>query len=130
MDHFHHLDEFRLLVCMACQYAVLRPQLSRHLNDHYQELPVAQRRAIVDELTQLPVLQRDEEVRSMSLPDRGRPALPCLPVHKGYRCTLCDDYVAGSLRSSARYGVPLASYSAAKNRYARKLTGFLFWLSR
>ena len=96
MDHFHHLEEFRLLVCKACQYAVLRPQLDRHLRDHHKELPVTQRRAIVNELSQLDVLQRDEEVLDMRLPDPGGPALPCLPVHDGFRCTLCNDYVGGS----------------------------------
>jgi hypothetical protein len=138
MDHFHHLDEFRLLVCKACRYAVLRPQLNRHLGDHHKDLSAAHRRAIIDELSQLAVLQRDEEVRSMRLPDPGQLALPCLPVHDGFRCTLrgscdfcdgscsacdaCDscDYVAGSIRSIQNHcrGPP------HNWRKSRKVTGY------
>jgi hypothetical protein len=102
-DPFYHLEDFKLLVCKTCGYAVLRPHIERHLKEKHKDLSSTQRSNLVATLSQLPVLETAEEALDMRLPDFGQPALPHLPVQNGYQCTLCNDYVGGSPKSMQRH---------------------------
>jgi hypothetical protein len=98
MDRFLYLDEYRVLICKQCAYAVPPTYLTSHLKRHLHQYSGFENRAALSAL--------EKQLRGFSLvnpleenvvfPGPDRPPLPGVPLHNGFRCRDCF-YITTSL---------------------------------
>jgi hypothetical protein len=85
--HFHYFPEYRIVVCIDCQAAVIPGQWESHLARSHPEVPVDVRRATARRNSSLEELANtpDEIIYPIITSDR----VPHLAVHiGGFRCTI------------------------------------------
>jgi superfamily II DNA or RNA helicase len=91
MYPFVHLEELQLLICTRCRHAVLSQQSETHLRTKHKNLSKDERTAIVQAVSQLPVLKKDTDRELYKLPSLPIPAIQHLdgPYNDGLRCHMC-----------------------------------------
>lgn len=90
MDEFNRIflsyDEYRIIVCTICQFAVVPSQIDQHLKKHHSRLTHQQRRNVAQEVQSLPQLALVESDVIYPRPDH--PPINTLPVFfDGLKCT-------------------------------------------
>ena len=82
---FVHLSDWGVIICKACQFAVVPTQTIRHLNDHHPTIPDTRRKVIQESISRLEgIIIRYEDIRYPRADDKP---IANLPVHKdGLRC--------------------------------------------
>ena len=81
----HHV-EYRIIVCTACQFAVVPCQVLQHLKKHHNRLTLQQRRTVSEKVCSLHLLALVETDVIYPRPDQ--PLIDTLPVFfDGLQCT-------------------------------------------
>lgn len=91
MEPFIHDAEFPFVFCRDCQWACITDELATHLRRHHPFIPAARRRAIIQEVQQVPgLIQNQDALQGYILPT-GRVAIPYIqaPKDDGLRCRAC-----------------------------------------
>ena len=82
MDDFNRIflsyDEYRIIVCTICQFAVVPSQIECHLKQHHSRLTHQQRRIMAQKVQSLPQLALVESDVIYPRPDQ--PPINTLPV--------------------------------------------------
>jgi Orsellinic acid/F9775 biosynthesis cluster protein D len=94
-----HHPEHRLLYCRPCSTVVLARALKQHLCSCHR-LPLSQRQLLLKHCQSLDLITQRKDLQL--LPDQS-PALPFLPVQKGYSCCQCR-YLTCSRKQARRHG--------------------------
>ncbi|KAK1076625.1 hypothetical protein LTR33_008780, partial [Friedmanniomyces endolithicus] len=80
---FH--DQFHIIVCVSCQFAVVPSQTKEHLRKHHARLSSEQRSRIIERVNALPTLARDEG--SVVYPPPSHTPVDHLPIFfDGVKC--------------------------------------------
>ncbi|GAM91695.1 hypothetical protein ANO11243_097480 [Dothideomycetidae sp. 11243] len=86
-DLLHYLEEYKVLICTSCQYALQPDAISRHLKDIHHILR-SSRRSYMDYASGFALADAETVMHSgqalTSFP------VPLLPVHDGLKCTHAD----------------------------------------
>ena len=90
MDEFNRIflsyDEYRIIVCTICQFAVVPSQIDQHLKKHHSRLTHQQRRNVAQKVQSLPQLALVEA--DVIYPRPNQPPINTLPVFfDGLKCT-------------------------------------------
>jgi superfamily II DNA helicase RecQ len=90
MDEFSRIflsyDEYRIIVCTICQFAVVPSQIEHHLKKHHSRLTHQQRRIVAQKVQSLPQLALVES--DVIYPRSDDPPINTLPVFfDGLKCT-------------------------------------------
>jgi hypothetical protein len=101
-------NEYKILICMPCQYAIVPLQLTTHLRSHHSRLTTEQRRNYITEVNSCSTLARVHE--AVVYPISTDPPVPSLPVYfDGLRCDALDHqniacgYVCRNLRRMQKH---------------------------
>jgi len=79
-------DEYRIIVCTICQFAVVPSQTEHHLRKHHSRLTYQQRRIVAQKVQSLPQLALVESDVIYPRPDQ--PPINTLPIFfDGLKCT-------------------------------------------
>jgi len=79
-------DEYRIIVCTICQFAVVPSETEHHLRKHYSRLTHQQRRIVAQKVQSLPQLTLVES--DMIYPRPDQPPINTLPIFfDGLKCT-------------------------------------------
>lgn len=91
MEQFLYLNEYLILICKQCAYAIPPTFLTSHLKRHLHGFRGFENRAALSAL--------EKHLRGLSLvnlleenvvfPDPNRPPLPEVPLHNGFKCRDC-----------------------------------------
>lgn len=91
MDFLHLNNEFGVLICSRCKYALDPGTISSHLNSlHKNEVTKSERRVCVELWKNRP-LQPAQHVQQLYLPSDTRPIPNLALFHNGMRCRLCTE---------------------------------------
>lgn len=99
MDLFQHLPEYRVIVCLACGYAIPPASLESHIRTYHRKnasvCTLEQRRTAVQQLLSLDLL--DPALECVPFPRTESPPVPQLPTFRGLFC-LCRMSLCSTLR--------------------------------
>src|SRR5436305_15197076 len=100
MDHFDKLEQYRIIVCKTCKYAVLPSQLSTHLASAKHRVPSTQRSEIEREVAAWPgLLQSEADLNQLHVPINTPSPFQYLTTYTdGRRCDF-----AGNTGQPCRY---------------------------
>jgi hypothetical protein len=91
-SHLYFLQEYGIIICIACKYAIKPDGITRHFRDHHSQLITAKdRSSLVQSVSSFPLV-RPEAVQT--------PLTPCerikyLKLKDGIKCTECQYYCIG-----------------------------------
>jgi hypothetical protein len=83
---------YPFLFCSLCHYAVLVPSTADHLKGVHKDIPVSQRKAVRDAISQLPNMYRSkEDVGEFAFPSPSSAPIPHIqpPFEDGHQCNEC-----------------------------------------
>ena len=82
---FEHRQEYRIIICKTCGFAVVPQQTASHLKKHHPVFTPTVRKTIIEYVQGLDMLARHEE--DVIYPESDTITIPGLPVFEnGFRC--------------------------------------------
>ena len=97
MNYFEYFDDYRVLECKTCLYAVLPIALAEHLRTRHRHLNVEFRNIFGTRAIQIDLRKKFDLVDPSTTPvfasNEKLTALPLIPVKRVLRCNKCS-YVA------------------------------------
>lgn len=99
MELFSYLEQYRVLVCTECQFAIPPVQLPGHIRKHHMarlDLKTHRQAGAYAQLLRSSYDLLDPVTESIITPPADHPPLPHLRVYKGLACLYCSNYAARS----------------------------------
>lgn len=113
-DLLKHYEEYGVVICRTCQFAVQPSALASHLLKH--QIYRGERRKLLAHLCKL----RLQDPSDVVDPSPGSPPVPELPVYKGYSCLKSDcQHVCASLKRMAQHWSEIHGERESRNVKAR-----------
>jgi uncharacterized C2H2 Zn-finger protein len=86
---FSRLQEYGLIVCKSCKYAIWPPEVDSHLSDPHHRIEKKQRQCIQLEVQSWQGLVTSED--ELKLPEQLDEAIPELALYQGFLCRVEPD---------------------------------------